>query len=739
MLDGARQELKYSHDATIAWFRDRWICLWNANSIGLESQPGQRIYMSTSRDGRTWSAAELAFANPARSTNPVPCPKGCQWQPNLIVVRERLWAVWSQISRDEHFGCYVSRLDRPEGRWANRRLLWDGEPNPTALGRRWRLLPTQNPIRLRSGRILAPLNMLGPRAQDAPERLKGWSGIEKRNSVLYTDDEGLTWHVSPGTVQPERTWAQWEPTVWELADGTVMMVARSNHAVGRPAEALTWSRSVDQGATWEPCRAVPIETAVARMHVVPAGGDRFLMVHNDWHESQFVQSRYNLALFFTRGAGVDFVAGPGITAIEPMVTYPQAWLRGNGLAVAYTLGGHPSSIRVAHVSPLPDPGRYFLFPRTNVPPRPAPRRVGGALVFDGRQHVATRRVVETGRDQFSAGAWVRHESGVVLLDTRGGRPAGGFAWGMKQGARPLLFLFTPERDIMPKLRLESGVWTYLGITVDARQAQATFYVDDRHETVRFAGPPPHPLRGDTGHIGDRRSTRSSLYGLVGRLRHMALYPDARLGPREHAWLHNQFAPQVSRPLLGPAASPTAQPSLWLDPADEAAFRRDFALPAAPEHRVECVQDQGRAALRFTGDASAGVDLDANQRSRGDRVEFSFRCRIDRAAACTLCTVGDANHPARLVADAGRLWLRSAGQSEAVAPAPAGRWLDVLVATAGQETRVSVDCRSATVTHSPMATWLYIGEGYPRRPSASAGQFLVPVASVCSRVSRTPTP
>jgi hypothetical protein len=43
---------------------------------------------------------------------------------------------------------------------------------------------------------------------------------------------------------------------------------------------LLWSKSRDDGETWTPHEFVPLETVASRMHVIPAGGDRFMMVHN---------------------------------------------------------------------------------------------------------------------------------------------------------------------------------------------------------------------------------------------------------------------------------------------------------------------------------------------------------------------------------------------------------------------------------------------------------------------------
>ena len=56
-------ELKYNHDSSIAWFRDRWFCIWNGNQLVAEGKPGQLNYISTSPDGRTWSLPEPAFSD----------------------------------------------------------------------------------------------------------------------------------------------------------------------------------------------------------------------------------------------------------------------------------------------------------------------------------------------------------------------------------------------------------------------------------------------------------------------------------------------------------------------------------------------------------------------------------------------------------------------------------------------------------------------------------------------------
>ncbi|HJN14973.1 MAG TPA: sialidase family protein, partial [Armatimonadota bacterium] len=529
VINASAHELTYNHDSAIAWFGDRWFCLWNANTVASEGKPGQLNYVSTSTDGLLWSEPRAAFSDHEFSENVVPCPDGTQWQPNLIIIDGKLWAIWSQNSRDEHNGCYFSVLADPDGKWTNTRLLFDGHHEALIDGKRFRLFPTQNPCQLSTGRVLAPVTMMGPEAADAPEGLSNWLRGEKRDSVIYTDDGGESWQVSPGAVQEDATWAQWEPTVWELADGTVMMFARNNDfrdvATGgpRPTEALLWSLSRDGGETWTPHEYVPIETVVSRMHVMPAGGDRFMMVMNDWPAGKFVHDRYNHALFFTRGAGIDFVAGPGITGLEPFVHYPQMWMKGGSLLVSYSQGNLPRSIKVARVSPLPKLETYYLFPRSNLPPPPAPMREGDSLAFNGQQYVESRETVEFS-DAFSIGAWIRADGDGVLIDNRSANPQAGFLWGLafKGGKlRPYFFIGSPERNLVSDLEVPRAKWSYVGISVDHAGGAITFYAGEESQKMQYAMPANDPA-AFTPYIGHKRFEASQVQSLTGLIRRLGV-------------------------------------------------------------------------------------------------------------------------------------------------------------------------------------------------------------------------
>jgi len=691
------QPLKYNHDSSIAWFDDCWFCLWNANLPPAEGKPGQLNYQSTSRDGVNWSPPVACFTDPAQTATPIPCPGGTQWQPNLLVVNGELWAVWSQNSRDQFNGTYLSRLSSPDGQWRSSRMLFDGEPAPLIEGRRWRIFATQNPYQLRSGRVLAPVTISDETAvaKDAPEGVTGWWAREKRNSVLWTDDLGQTWHCSPGAIQPGRSWAQWEPTVWQVPDGRVLMAARNNDFRGRaeeghrPAEMLLQAESRDGGETWTPHRYIPLQTVASRMHVLPLEGDRYVMVHNDWPAGRFVADRQNLALFICRGAGFDFVAGPGLTQMEPVCAYPQMAVHDGRMLISYSQGASYRSIKVVSIEPLPAPDRYYLFPRDNAPGSPRPAVVDGGLVFRGDQQMTSREPLVVPDAGYTIVAEVRGEGGGTILDSRPGNPPGGVLFGL-MGRKPFVYLHNADNNIPSPLELPDDNWHTIAATVDSAAKQVIFRVDDQTAVVKLTEPPGQTLAGTTARIGAKRFERSGVQPLHADLSKLAVY--AAVLPAEQ---------QLNPRLLA---------VLRLDASDETALARDFELPPDAGHGVEFLPDTP-PRLRLRGLGSAGIDLDDNERANGDQVEFELKFRPRSPVRQTILTIGDANHPARLVAEAGVLKLEAEGVAKELGAAPADVWTAVTVSTGGEQTMARCGGATATVTHQPEGTWAYLGEGY----------------------------
>ncbi|NLX96036.1 MAG: hypothetical protein GXY83_07660 [Rhodopirellula sp.] len=219
-------------------------------------------------------------------------------------------------------------------------------------------------------------------------------------------------------------------------------------------------------------------------------------------------------------------------------------------------------------------------------------------------------------------------------------------------------------------------------------------------------------------------------------------PDAgpKLNAAHHRWLYNQFAGELNRPKLDAATAPSSEPVLWMDPADEAAFQRDFLVPTAESRGGSKVANvDGRQVLRLRDHASVGVDIDENHRDRGDRVSLRFRFRVERGDGQTLCTVGDFNHPARLIARDGQVWLCAAGVEKSCGSLNSNGWTPVCIETYGGVTSASIGEGSPVeVHHQPEATWVYLGEAFPRYNVFPGTRFAIDVGAVQTRVE-TKTP
>jgi hypothetical protein len=163
---------------------------------------------------------------------------------------------------------------------------------------------------------------------------------------------------------------------------------------------------------------------------------------------------------------------------------------------------------------------------------------------------------------------------------------------------------------------------------------------------------------------------------------------------------------------------------------EPAETRESGTSASAEYALR----DGRPFLRFTGAASAGVELDANERAQGDGVELKFDFLLERGTTGTLCTVGDANQPARITVRGAEIVLCANGLTRRCGPVASGVWQRLRLRSQGDLTRVTLDHNpAAEVQHAPQATWLYLGEGYRPAEPASNAPFSVAVQSVRSRV------
>ncbi len=351
-----------SHDATIVWFQDRWIALWDD---GTEAA-GQRIWQSTSFDLATWTTPIAVFTTSAGSSNPVTAaPSEQHYQPSLVIVDGELQCLWMVLNT-----CYLSRLTSSTGLWQNHKLY-----GPTGTGAQydlpffdgyaWSVFAGNNGLVLDSGRVVVPVTL---------RRMDGLPFFNrfKLDSVIYSDDNGATWAHSEGTKINDTN--QWEATVWEPRPGILNMVARNNRqgVPLNPKQNLKFSVSIDGGEHWTvPQVFVPIETSMSRMHALTRG-DRNMLAHNDWAvtDTNIRTNRRNLTLFFNRGNGFNFTPGVNFAAsdVVNVSDYPQIGLKDDTAAVIYTweASNNPATrqTKVAKIHPLPQDNVYYIFPRT---------------------------------------------------------------------------------------------------------------------------------------------------------------------------------------------------------------------------------------------------------------------------------------------------------------------------------------------------------------------------------------
>lgn len=736
--DPSSHALQYNHCSTIAFFKNRWVALWNANRRPDEAKPGQLIYMSTSPDGKTWAAPEIAFASELRSENPIPCDH-VQWQPGLIVVDGSLWCFWSQISMksgkpDEGYGCYFSVLHDPDGKWSNRRLLWDGAPDAAFDQTSFRIFVQGNPTRLSTGRVLVPICLMAK--------------TQVRNSVLYSDDVGQTWHISPGTMLPDREKAQWEPTVVEQPGGEVRMIARSTlaphpKAVEILSETIVTATSRDGGKTWSALETVPVESVSQRPHVSrmdfdhrqpPGGNSRFLALHADNRQvlgPGNARDRHPLSLYFNRGGGFEFEAGNVFTGDEVVTHYPQMWREGNKLLVSYTRGVGLSGIKVAHIEPLPDPDRHYIFPRSRATPdSPCPKVTGQAMRFFQNQSVVSKTVPKLSAEGFSAVAWLRSDIHGNILDTFDASGIAGFNWAILNGRAT--FQAPGKKRVLPDHEhARYANWTLLGVTVDIQNHEVRFFANGEEEGVKQI-----PSLGPSVASGQRATLcgpASGNPGMLGEIRYLALIPSPMNGDG-HRSFYNRFAKDLKLSEIQAPQVTTAMPVLEFDPANPERVAQQFNFP--PDIKaglVESAVSGKRRVLRFHGEIAAGLDLDHHSRSRGDKVSLRFRFKHLTGDRYVIATLGDSRSPVRLVNEAGTVYLCGEGTRESCGLVTSG-WNTISLETGGETTAAVLNgAETKQARHQPKGTWIYLGQGYREGTYPVDSAFEVDVATVATRV------
>jgi len=131
----------------------------------------------------------------------------------------------------------------------------------------------------RDGRILLPFqHYVGPEAEKDKAPLDR-AFTNPRNGVLVSDDGGKTW-TEHGNVRltPNDKYFGWaEPTIYERADGAIVMLIRADGLGGVLYQAV----STDGGRTWpEFATKTEIPNPGSKATLFPLGGDAVALLHN---------------------------------------------------------------------------------------------------------------------------------------------------------------------------------------------------------------------------------------------------------------------------------------------------------------------------------------------------------------------------------------------------------------------------------------------------------------------------
>ena len=191
--------------------------------------------------------------------------------------------------------------------------------------------PVRNkPLRLRSGRILAPASV---------ETAETWNAF-----VDISDDGGESFRASPfvplwraGGEKPEtggpepmpvRGKGVIQPTLWQSEDGCVHMLLRSTEGF------ILRSDSADEGESWLPAYNTGLANNNSGIDLTRAGDGRLFLVMNpvsgNW------AARTPLALLVSSDGGASFRPVLNLEMDPGEYSYPAILSRGNTLYISYT-------------------------------------------------------------------------------------------------------------------------------------------------------------------------------------------------------------------------------------------------------------------------------------------------------------------------------------------------------------------------------------------------------------------
>jgi hypothetical protein len=256
------REWTYSHHASLTWFRGRFLAIWS-NGREHEDDAGQRVLLSSSADGRAWTA-------PRPLVDSVKDAAG----------QER---VLTAAGFHQHGGTLVAYF----GNYGVKKESTHLQAVVTSDGETWSaprdvgppVNPNHGPQRLASGRLVISGNIAFPWTDD-PSGLSGWrmAGIyHPATAATIKDDPASFWEVA----NHQGWWpaALCEGSFYQTDDGVLHMLLRNTGPQFR-RHRLWLTESRDDGVSW----SAPVETDYsdtdAKFHCGRLPDGRFYCVGN---------------------------------------------------------------------------------------------------------------------------------------------------------------------------------------------------------------------------------------------------------------------------------------------------------------------------------------------------------------------------------------------------------------------------------------------------------------------------
>ncbi len=640
---------QYNHDVSIAWFQDRWFAAWNANTNAIESANGQVNLVSTSTDFITWTTPVQAFISSTYSTNPVTYSFSAdvQWQPNLLVVSNVLWCVWSQENAGNFpagLVAYHSKLTSPTAKWYNQALSL----NVTNQGRIYYPFPTQDPLLTTSGRVLAPITWIATNDWGAVNGYSpGFFTIYKLVGAAYTDN-GSTWSTGGYTTVPNKPYQPWEPFFVEGVNGTIRIFARNLDFVNASKEDfMLTAQGYGIGEAFAPLESAEMEVSTTRYGHIPQTANRKLVVGPDVKDSSNPAiSRQNLALFFSQTGADDLTAGTGLTGYTADVQlYPQGVEKDGKLYIAYSYGPIPRSIKTLVVDPAPSTNDLHIWPRKNYFFQNQLQYVSTAPAHFTNGNYGVMRTVTNTSTSFgtstnvSAGAWVYltkiDGAGASIADNRDDTSPRGFLFTVNSSGGLRLVTYsgsTSYNHDSSGITVPTNQWVYLGMSADYTTPQVTFYAVQFDGTVTTSTVALTAPVGNTegGPLYITAARPSSTVGkLQGKIRRLSVLANVIASANNHRYWHglDQVAlsatdwpgtetnPGTTVQFTATASNAGSNDAAWL--LEWSRTGTDMA-GSATETTID-----GSDVLQIKGFGSAGVEFPTSFEMSGDQSSLSF--------------------------------------------------------------------------------------------------------------------